>query len=169
MRNFVVLGFLLLAFSLAGFAQHGRTNAPGGEVYVGYSLLNGDTLDTASGFELGLTGNVNDWLGLTADFSGNFTSDSDSHEYNVLFGPQITHRMDRLSLFGHGLVGIAHFSAEGGIITDTSAGWVLGGGADYKLRGHFAWRIAQLDYHGSHLFSSTQKDLRVFTGLVLRF
>jgi len=71
MRKFIILGFSLLAFSLTGFAQHGRTNAPAGEVYVGYSLLNGDTLNTASGFELGLTGNVNDWLGLTADFSGN--------------------------------------------------------------------------------------------------
>lgn len=87
MRNFVILGFSLLAFSLAGFAQH-RTDAPAGEVYLGYSLLNGDTLSTGSGFELGLTGNVNDWLGLTADFSGNFTSDSDSHEYNALFGPK---------------------------------------------------------------------------------
>jgi len=167
MRTFIILGFAFLTFSLTGFAQHGRTKAPAGEVYVGYSLLNGDTFNTGSGFGLGLTGNVNDWFGLTADFSGNYKDGS--HEYNMLFGPQITYRMDRWSLFGHGLVGVAHFSSEGGIFSETSAGWALGGGADYKINGPFAWRIAQLDYHGSHLAGNAQKDLRVFTGLVLRF
>ena len=92
MRKFILLALVFLAFSLAGFAQHGRTNAPAGEVYVGYSLLNGDTFNTASGFGLGLTGNVNDWFGLTVDFSGNYKAGS--HEYNVLFGPQVTYRKD---------------------------------------------------------------------------
>lgn len=167
MRKFI-LGFAVLAFSLTGWAQ--RSEASAGEVYLGYSLLNGDTLSTASGFEVALMGNTSDWLGLKADLSGNYKSAGGLHvrEYNVLFGPQLNRRADRLNLFAHGLVGVAHFSGDF-VDSDTSFGWVLGGGADYTLSNTFAWRVAQLDYHGAHVFGATQTDFRFSTGLILRF
>jgi opacity protein-like surface antigen len=86
----------------------------------------------------------------------------------MLFGPQVNSGGDRLNVFGHGLFGVAHFSSDGGP-SDTSAGWVLGGGADYKLADHFAWRVAQFDYHGGHVFSTTQDDFRFSTGVLYRF
>jgi hypothetical protein len=169
MRKFI-LGFAFLACSLPGWAQRGRSDAPAGEVYLGYSFLNGDTLSKASGFEAALTGNVNDWLGLKADLSGNYKSIAGLHarEYNMLFGPQLNRRMDRVNLFAHGLFGVAHISSDFAP-SDTAAAWVLGGGADYKLTDRFSWRIAQLDYHGAHVFSNTQTDFRFSTGPILRF
>lgn len=169
MRKFI-LGFAILAFGLSAWGQSGRSNSSAGEVYLGYSFLNGDTLSKASGFELALMGNVNQWIGLKADLTGNYKATGGLHarEYNMLFGPQINSGGDRINLFAHGLFGVAHFSSDVGP-SDTSVGWVLGGGADYKLNDRFAWRVAQLDYHGAHVFSTTQKDFRFSTGLLYRF
>ncbi len=160
---------LVLAFCSIGWAQKASHNSSPGEIYLGYSLLDGDTLSKASGFEATLMGNVNDWLGLKADFSGNYRSEgpAHAHELNVLFGPQVSDHIDRLNLFVHGLVGIAHFGGNGP--SDTGAAWVLGGGADYDLNRSFAVRFAQLDYHGGHVFGATQKDFRFSAGLIFRF
>lgn len=161
----LALAVLVLAFCSRGWAQK---SSPG-EIYLGYSLLDGDTFSKASGFEATLMGNVNGWLGLKADFGGNYRSDGavHAHELNVLFGPQVSDHIDRLNLFVHGLVGIAHFG--GNVPSDTGPAWVLGGGADYALNHSWAVRVAQLDYHGGHVFGFTQKDFRFSAGLIFRF
>lgn len=166
----LVLAVAILGFSISASAQKKSHEGSSGDVYIGYSLLNGDTLSTASGFEVALTGNMNDWFALKADFSGNYKSIGGGHarEFNVLFGPQVSVTGDQLRLFAHGLLGIAHFSIDPNL-SDTSAGWVLGGGADYPLNDQFAWRIAQLDYHGARIFGATQKDFRFSTGILFRF
>jgi hypothetical protein len=166
--------FTILLFSLGGWAQNTRDmshESSAGDVYLGYSLLNGDTFSHASGWEAALTGNVRDWFGLKADFSGNYKSiaGAEGREYNVLFGPQLSARANRLRFFAHGLFGIAHASIDNGGPSDTGAGWVLGGGVDIDLNQNFAFRPVQLDYHGSHVFSDTQKDARYSLGLVYRF
>lgn len=166
----LVLAVVILGFSLSASAQKMSHDRSPGDVYLGYSLLNGDTLSTASGFEVALAGNMNDWFALKADFNGNYKSEAGAHahEFNVLFGPQVSVTGDQLRLFAHGLLGIAHFNVDPGP-SDTSAGWVLGGGADYPLNDQFAWRIAQLDYHGARIFGATQKDFRFSTGILFRF
>lgn len=167
----LILALAVLAFCSSAHAQKSmRHEGSGGDVFIGYSLMNGDTLSSASGFEAALTGNLNDWFGLKADFSANYKSSggTHAHEFNMLFGPQVFTGGEKLRLFGHGLLGIAHFNVDPGP-SDTSAGWVLGGGADYLLNDQFAWRLAQLDYHGAKIFNSTQKDLRFSTGLLFRF
>ena len=169
MRKFA-MAVLVLAFCASGWAQgRGRNNSPG-EVYIGYSLLDGDTLSKASGFEASLMGNMNEWFGLKADFSGNYRSNgpNHAHEFNVLFGPQVSDHIDSLNLFVHGMLGIAHFGSDFGA-SDTSAGWVLGGGADYDINRDFAVRFVQLDYHGAKIFNNTQKDLRFSAGVIFRF
>jgi len=173
MRKYL-LAVIVLSFSIASWAQ--RTSGmshegSSGDVYIGYSLLNGDTLSHGSGWEAALTGNLHDWLGLTADLSGNYHSDDagvHQREYNVLFGPQLSTRYEDVHFFVHGLIGVAHFSQNVGP-SDTSAAWALGGGADYDFSRQFAVRMFQLDYHGAHIFSSTQKDARFSFGLVYRF
>lgn len=166
----LVLAVAILGFSVSASAQKMSHDRSPGDVYIGYSLLNGDTLSTASGFDVALTGNMNDWFALKADLSGNYKSEAGAHahEFNVLFGPQVSVTGDRIRLFAHGLLGIAHFNVDPGP-SDTSAGWVLGGGADYPLNDQFAWRVAQLDYHGAHIFGATQKDFRFSTGILFRF
>jgi hypothetical protein len=172
MRKFVLLITLSL-FSIGSWAQRTRGmshEGPSGDVFIGYSLLNGDTLSHGSGWEAALTGNFNDWFGLKADLGGNYKSSGGvgAREYNILFGPQLAVRSNKLHFFVHGLLGIAHFSADVGP-SSTGAGWVLGGGVDYDLGSNFAFRPVQLDYHGAHLFSNTQKDARYSVGLVYRF
>jgi opacity protein-like surface antigen len=167
----LILTIAVLALSATAFAQRARhQEGAGGDIYLGYSLLDGDTLSKASGFEAALTGNFNDWFALKADFSANYQSADGVHgrEFNLLFGPQVSTGSDRLRIFGHGLIGLAHFSVDSGP-SDTSAGWVLGGGADWKLNDQFAVRFAQLDYHGAKIFNTTQKDLRFSAGVLFRF
>ncbi|MBZ5504571.1 MAG: porin family protein [Acidobacteriia bacterium] len=170
-KSVFILTFLL--FSISSFAQRTRGmshEGSSGDVFIGYSLLNGDTFSHGSGWEAALTGNLNDWFGLKADLGGNYKSSGGvgAREYNILFGPQLMHQADKLHFFVHGLLGIAHASVDGGP-SSTGAGWVLGGGVDYDLGSNFAFRPVQLDYHGAHVFSTTQKDARYSVGLVYRF
>ncbi len=172
MRKSLVL-FAFLLFSIGSWAQKtGNMSHEGssGDVFVGYSLLNGDTLSHGSGWEAALTGNLNDWFGLKADLGGNYKSfgGGSAREYNILFGPQLSHHVDKFNVFVHGLLGVAHASIDGGP-SSTGAGWVIGGGVDYDLGSNFALRPVQLDYHGAHTFSTTQKDARYSVGLVYRF
>jgi hypothetical protein len=170
-KSLVLFAFLLL--SIGSWAQKtGNMSHEGssGDVFVGYSLLNGDTLSHGSGWEAALTGNLNDWFGLKADLGGNYKSfgGGSAREYNILFGPQLSHHVDKFNVFVHGLLGVAHASIDGGP-SSTGAGWVIGGGVDYDLGSNFALRPVQLDYHGAHTFSTTQKDARYSVGLVYRF
>ena len=172
MRRSLVV-FMLLVFSLSSWAQRTRGmshEGSSGDLFIGYSLLNGDTLSHGSGWEAALTGNLHDWLGLKVDLGGNYKSSGGvgAREYNVLFGPQLAARSNKLHFFVHGLIGLAHFSSDVGP-SDTGAAWTLGGGVDYDLNSSFAFRPVQLDYHGAHLFSNTQRDARYSVGLVYRF
>ncbi len=172
MRKSVFI-FAVLLFSIGSWAQSTRDmrhEGSPGDVFIGYSLLNGDTLSHASGWEAALTGNLRDWFGLKVDLGGNYKSSGGvgAREYNTLFGPQVAYRMDKFRFFVHGLVGIAHFSSDAGP-SSTGAAWALGGGVDYDLGSNFAFRPIQLDYHGADTFSNTQKDARYSVGLVYRF
>ena len=171
MRKIFIL-FAFLSFSIGSWAQTRNMSHEGssGDVFIGYSLLNGDTLSHGSGWEAALTGNVRDWFGLKVDLGGNYKSvaGTEAREYNILFGPQLSHRMDKFNFFVHGLLGVAHASIDHGP-SSTGAGWGLGGGVDYDLSPNFAVRPIQLDYHGAHTFSTTQKDARYSVGLVYRF
>jgi hypothetical protein len=172
MRKILVL-FTFLFFSIGGWSQTTRNmshEGSSGDVFIGYSLLNGDTLSHGSGWEAALTGNLRDWFGLKADLGGNYKSVGglSAREYNIIFGPQISHRVNKFNIFVHGLLGVAHFSTDPGP-SDTGAAWTLGGGVDYDLNSNFAFRPIQLDYHGAHVFSTTQKDARYSVGLVYRF
>jgi opacity protein-like surface antigen len=173
MRKSVFI-FTFLLFSISSWAQSSRDTSHGssfgGDIFLGYSLQNGDTLHSASGLEAALTGNIRDWFGLKADFSSHYKSESGAgaRTYNMLFGPQVAHKVGKIRIYGHGLAGVAHFSGFG-FTSQNSLGWALGGGADYNFTDHLAFRPVQLDYLGSHLFSTTQSNVRYSVGLVYRF
>jgi opacity protein-like surface antigen len=170
-KTFVILTFLFFAVTSWAQKTHDMSHeGSSGDVFIGYSLLNGDTFSHASGWEAALTGNFNDWFGLKADLGGNYKSEGGvgAREYNILFGPQLHHNVEKFTVFVHGLLGVAHASIDGGP-SSTGAGWVIGGGADYNLNSNWAIRPVQLDYHGAHTFSNTQTDARYSVGLVYRF
>jgi hypothetical protein len=69
--------------------------------------------------------------------------------------------------FAEVLVGAGHVNA--GIAgSDTSFASAFGGGVDYRILKPIAWRF-QGDYVVTQFFGNTQSNVRVSTGLVLRF
>jgi hypothetical protein len=55
-----------------------------------------------------------------------------------------------------------------GVTTDTSFATAVGGGIDYKIIKPIAWRV-QGDYVQTRFFDTTQNNVRISTGIVLRF
>jgi hypothetical protein len=69
--------------------------------------------------------------------------------------------------FAEVLVGAGHVNA--GIAgSNTSFASAIGGGLDYRIIKPIAWRF-QADYVITQFFGNTQDNVRVSTGLVLRF
>ena len=100
MRKTLVL-FTFLLLSIGSWAQKTRDmshEGSSGDVFIGYSLLNGDTLSHGSGWEAALTGNLNDWFGLKADLGGNYKS------FGGVIGARIQHSFWAAALASRGQV-----------------------------------------------------------------
>ena len=143
-----------------------------------------------NGWEGSLEGKFLPWVGLVTDFSGHYgtqnfsvgceaipsppcfptTSHVDVKVYSFLFGPRVSVSLGKVTPFAHALFGAAHANASGVGFSgsDTSFATAVGGGLDYKLIPAVAWRF-QGDLLQTRFFSDTQNDLRLSTGLVLRF
>jgi len=170
MRKFACITIMLGLLSLPVWAQTTGQNYSRGEVFGGYSLLNGDTFSNASGINVSVMGNVRPWFGLKADLSAHYKTvfGASAREYNVVFGPQFSHQFSRFTTFAHAMGGFARVSADGGG-SDTGEAWILGGGADYSINSRFGIRLVQADYHGDKLFNNTQRDFRYSGGVVFKF
>ncbi len=153
------------------------------------ALLN-DRQNT-NGFEASFEGKIVPSLGIVADFDGHYGSQSvifpvcpvvgcvpqpcpncvvpngDFSEHNFLFGPRVSFPAGRFRPFGEFLVGVAHANANG-IGTDNSFATAVGGGIDYRIIRPIAWRL-QGDYVHTSLFGGPQNNVRISTGIVLRF
>jgi hypothetical protein len=75
--------------------------------------------------------------------------------------------VSKLRPFAEALFGASHINA-GAVGSDTSFATALGGGLDYKIIRPVAWRF-QGDYVQTRFFSATQNNVRLSTGIVLRF
>ena len=73
----------------------------------------------------------------------------------------------RYRLFAEGVVGFGHVNTNG-FGSDTSFASGVGGGLDYKLFRLLAWRF-QGDYIHTRLFNQPQNNVRLSTGIVVRF
>ncbi len=157
-----------------------------GNVFFGYSYYNTDLSSTgrmnANGWEGTLEGKVLPWVGILADFSGHYgsqdfafpcslgpcgTISENVNEYNVLFGPRVSTSVGKFRPFAEAMFGIGHVNANAAG-TDTSFAAALGGGLDYRLVRPVAWRF-QGDYVHTRFFGARQNNLRLSTGIVLRF
>jgi opacity protein-like surface antigen len=136
-------------------------------------------------------------LGVAADFSAHFNSRADTFgstvgqskfsQYNITGGPQLRFPSgSKFTPFAHVLAGIARrnltetFTDGTTNFTDqnTSFAMNLGGGVDYALNDHFAWRIGQFDYNPIFLRSRTINSIafpggtlngfRFSTGIVIK-
>jgi hypothetical protein len=157
-----------------------------GNVFFGYSYYNTNlsSIDRANtnGWESSLEGKVVPFLGFVADFdshygSQNFPScgngtcfpfNADVTEQNFLFGPRVSFSVGRFRPFAEALFGAGHVNVNNGVGSDTSFATALGGGIDYKIIRPVAWRF-QGDYVQTRFFGTTQDNVRISTGIVLRF
>ncbi|MGE5112363.1 MAG: outer membrane beta-barrel protein [Acidobacteriaceae bacterium] len=176
MRKTFLVSMLILASCVFAAAQD-RKKA---EVFGGYQWTN---VDSGSGFDRqnfngwngAVTGYFNENLGITADFSGAYKSESGVNVklYTYTFGPTIRVPMDKATPFVHALFGGGHISASASGFGDlgTSNGFVyaLGGGFDYNASENFAIRVAQFDYLGTRFEGENGKNFRYSAGVVLKF
>jgi opacity protein-like surface antigen len=186
---------MLAVFLLASWAAAQIPAA--GNIFIGYSFENTDWKGISSGlgrpnlngWEASLEGKVFPHLGIVTDFSGHYGSESftafapgpvgtggpitvnvTGHEWELLFGPRLSLPVGNWTPFAEGMFGLAHIHNGGTLPTsaNTSFATAIGGGLDYRLIKLVALRL-EVDYVKTRFFNTTQDNLRLSPGLVLRF
>jgi hypothetical protein len=187
MSKWLVIALVIGLCALSAMAQE---NLPKAEVFAGYQYGRFNVVGTGlnmNGWNGSLTGNFNKWLGVTADFSGNYWNQSASfsgtsvsaniHAYTYTFGPVVSlNHEGAFNPFVHALFGGIHASAGAtmpgfsGSQGDSGFAAMLGGGADARLTKHLAVRLVQADWvHYSISAVTGNSNARISTGLVFRF
>ena len=181
-----------VAFTLICFAALASAQIPtSGNLFAGYSYYNtnfGAQRQSLNGWEGSLEGKPFPvpFLGVVADFSANYGSAkfvnpaatcaigvvcspvrANTHIDNFLVGPRVSASIGSYRLFAEGVVGFGHVNTNG-FGSDTSFASGVGGGLDYKLFRLLAWRF-QGDYIHTRLFNQPQNNVRLSTGIVVRF
>jgi len=176
----------------------GYSQLPGGNAFIGYSYLSADLNSggrtSLNGWNGSLEGKVFPFIGLVADFSGEYgspgvvssglcvvpvgslpggctlTGSVSTSEHNFLFGPRASVSVGKFRPFVHALIGAGHISesASGFSNSSTSFADALGGGLDYHLIPLISWRI-QADALQTRFYSRTQNNVRISTGIVVHF
>jgi outer membrane protein with beta-barrel domain len=174
MRKVVLLIVLVGVFSLLAVAA----DTPKAEVFGGYQFTHisaGGDSESFNGWNASLTGNLNKYFGVAADFSGAYKSISGVsvkvHSYT--FGPVLSlNKEGKLNPFVHALFGGATASAafSGSGASTNGFSMMIGGGADAKVSPHFAVRLVQADWV-YYRFNGVgeSNNARVSTGVVFRF
>jgi len=168
-----------------------------GNVFVGYSYQNSDlsalnlnlSRPAMQGWNASLEGKVFRYLGIVADLSGHYGTQSftefppagpgpinvnvTAHELEVMFGPRLSFPVGKWTPFAELMGGVGHTSTGGSAYgssgpSDTSFATAIGGGLDYRLVRLVAVRV-QGDYVATRFFGHTQNNLRLSTGIVFRF
>jgi opacity protein-like surface antigen len=192
---------MLAAFLLIG-SNGVAQDFPQIEVFGGYSYFHADDddleeadatygeFDNLHGWNASVAGNVNRWLGLTADFSGHYVSDTiegidlDASQHNFLFGPRVSFRREMITPFAHALFGASRLEASAEVddaevsFDDTAFSMALGGGVDVNLSDRIAIRAIQIDWLHTRFDpaefanpggDNTQNNARLSFGVVFKF
>ena len=157
-----------------------------GNLFFGYSYYNTNLTGSRSslnGWEGSVEGKILPFIGIVGDFSGHYGSENftvctapildcvifntDVSLHNYLFGPRVSVSVGKVRPFAEVLIGAAHVNAHT-VRSDTSFATAVGGGLDYKLIKLVALRF-QGDYVHSDVFNTAQNNVRLSTGIVLRF
>jgi hypothetical protein len=187
MRKILFGVFLVMVAPLAAMAQQ---EYPRAEVFGGYSYFraNPDGFNL-NGWNASVTGNLTNWFGLEADFSGHYGSPKefgftipmvDITSYTYMGGPRLAYRTESVTPFAHFLIGAARAStgAFGASISDSSLATVIGGGIDINLGRSIAVRAIQADYLMTRFktapqiflsgFDERQNNFRLSVGIVIK-
>jgi hypothetical protein len=171
LRNFIGIAALMLLSLTAVAADY-----PKAEVFGGYQYTRLEGGVNANGWNVAVTGNLNNWFGVTGDFSGAYASvDSvDLKNYTYTFGPVVSLRANRaFTPFAHALVGGLHTTASvSGLGEGSTSGLAVlaGGGVDVNVNPHLSVRAVQVDWFLAHVDGSTSsKNARISFGVVFKF
>jgi hypothetical protein len=194
MKKSVILAGLLLLLPLAVRAQ----GTPKGELGVGYSMLRlSDERATLHGWDIPISGNINENLAMVFDFSGHYGNvdevvndfgdkvrlDFQTHSFMV--GPKVMETVGgRWTPFAQVLVGVARtnfdlaassafFGDFTAADTETGLAMTVGGGLDLIASPKVAIRLIQAEYAFLNFpFGGTdlhRQGARVGAGIVFRF
>jgi opacity protein-like surface antigen len=170
-RKILGMSCLILLASTPGLAQ----DVPKFEVFGGYSWAGGNF----HGWNTSVTGNINQWFGVTADFSGQYGSEQDGtvrinkDAHSFLFGPRLSRRGKRFVPFGYAIFGVTRFHESAVILgqrlsrSDTGFSSAIGGGLDLKVSDRFTIRTFQLDYFRPNFFGEAHNRGRLAFGVVV--
>ena len=156
---------LMLLISLSARAQDRA------ELFGGYSFqrYGGAPARFLNGWEVYVKYKLAPWVGIAADVDAHYglPSAPDSRTLHFMVGPQISFPFPGpISPFFHVLGGMGHIRSG---ISDTSFAGAIGGGIDMRFAPLISWRVIQADDVVTRFFNGTQHNLRLSTGLVLRF
>ena len=174
MRKVLIASLFVLAMSLSGFAQNSsKIDIFGGYSFVRVNAGNGAPGINNNGWESTATFNLNDRIGIAADFNGSYKSENgaDNKMYTYMFGPQINFGNDKATPFVHALFGAAHDSVTANIqgvstsASDNALATALGGGFDVKASDTISIRLGQFDYLMTRFGSQTQNNIRLSFGI----
>jgi Outer membrane protein beta-barrel domain len=170
-----ILGWLWIGILLSCTAAVAQ-DTPRFQLFGGYSythLSGAGGSGSLHGWNAALSGNLTRHLSLVADFAGGYDRSSGTavNVHTFLFGPQVTKRAKRADLFAQALFGVgrAGISASGIGASDTAFATALGGGVDVHAGSRVSFRVAQIDYLLTRFGGNNQNNLRVSTGLVIRW
>jgi hypothetical protein len=176
------IAVIAVMFMLAGIAAAQVPTS--GNVFFGYSYyntnLNGDR-NSLNGWEGSIEGKFLPFIGIVADFDAHYGSENFRAcngfdcvlfnaaitQNNYLFGPRASFSVGKFRPFAQVLIGASHGNIHH-VSSDTSFATAVGGGLDYKFLRLLAWRF-QGDYIHSNLFNQSENNVRLSTGIVLRF
>jgi len=133
--------------------------APKAEVFGGHQFTHFDGGPNMNGWNGALTGNFNNWFGVTADFSGVYGSGLNIYTYTYTFRPEVHAHLPLVKTFAHALFGGARLAGGGG--STSGVDMMLGGGIDAG-HGPLAFRVAQFDWMTTRYSGFTdRKNVRV--------
>jgi hypothetical protein len=198
LRRILALAIASLAASAASAQVPTRGNVFFGYSYLNTTPLTFVGITSRqglNGWEGSVEGKVFRYVGLVADIGGNYGSQTlpiavgtcaigvvcsplraNTHVQNFLFGPRVSANFGKIRTFGEFLVGAGRVSANMTsnlpdnfpIPPDTTFAMAIGGGLDYKIIRPIAVRF-QGDYIRTSFFGTNQNNIRLSTGIVLRF
>ena len=174
MRKVFVASLFVLAMSLSVFAQSSsKMDVFGGYSFVRFNPGNGADAVNHNGWESTATFNLNQKIGIAADFNGSYKSENgaDNKMYTYMFGPEIKMGNDKGSAFFHGLAGFAHESVTANLlgtnfsVSDNAFATAFGGGYDWRASDAISIRLFQADYLITRFGSATQNNIRLAFGV----
>jgi opacity protein-like surface antigen len=151
------------------------------EVGLNYSWLhvnsaNEDRQRTGNGGSGSFVYNINNVVGLVADFGGYANTRINDRLFTYMFGPRFSWRRGRLTRYTQFLFGGGYVwnDLDTQSVTQNAFAMAAGGGLDYALTKHIAVKPIQVEYVTTQIdstkgFGSHQNDVRYSGGDVFRF